>query len=93
MLEEYFLNTLEVSTEAILCVEEKDNSLIRDCKILSAKGIYCFDVSEKDGIDYEMISCPDVPITLRMLRPEVAGIMESHIMEGSFSEGKEVVIG
>lgn len=93
LLEEYFLNTLEASTEAILCVEEKDNSLMRDCKLLSAKGIYCYDVSEKDGIDYEMISCPEVAITIRVLSSEVAGIMESHIMEGSFSEGKEVVIG
>lgn len=88
LLETFFLKELGTSTECVLCVDEKDNSLIWDCKILSAKGIYCFDISDKRESDYKMISYPKTPIKTELLPQDIFRIMQLHIIDTAFSEIK-----
>lgn len=92
LLEEYFLTELVPSTQYALQVEDKDNSLIRDCKSLSEKGLYCFDISDKDGIDYEIISCPEKPIKVDSLPKNIYAIMQLHNMNVSFADARRIVI-
>ena len=92
LLEEFFLNELGTSTEYVLCVEEKDNSLIKDCKDLSNKGIYCFDISNKKGVDYEMISYPKTPIKKELLPQDIFDILQSHYISTYFAETKQITL-
>lgn len=92
LLEEYFLTELVLSTQYVLYVEDKNNSLIRDCKSLSEKGLYCFDISDKDGIDYEIISCPEKPIKVEALPKNIYAVMQLHNMNASFADVSEIII-
>lgn len=92
LLEEYFLEELVPSTQYTLYVEDKDNSLIRDCKSLSEKGLYCFDISDKECIDYEIISCPEKPIKIDSLPKNIYAVMQLHNMNVSFAGARGIFI-
>lgn len=92
LLENFFLNQLEASTQYILAVEEKDNYLIRDSKILSSKGLFCFDVSSAKDIDYELISHPQTPLSMDDLPTEIIIILQSHRMRNSFTNTENINI-
>lgn len=67
-------------------------ALIRDCKSLSEKGLYCFDISDKAGIDYEIISCPEKPIMVDSLPKNIYAIMQLHNMNTSFAASNGIAI-
>lgn len=93
LLEDYFLNKLATSTKYVLCVEDKDNSLMMDCKKLSSKGLYCFDISDKNGVDYKMISYPETPVKIEMLSQNIIAVMHLHDLNTVFEEVKEITMG
>ena len=62
---DFFLDQLGKSTAYLLHVKDEDNDLIKDCKLLSEKGLYCFDVLfDESDIEYTLQSSPQVPILL-----------------------------
>lgn len=69
---------------------DENNFLVEDCKQLSEKGLYCFDMSEKAGIDYDLISCPQTPLRLEMLPSHIMDILQTHVLNVDFANSNDV---
>ncbi len=82
-LADFFLDTLERSTTATLLIPDDGNPLLQDCKKLTGKGVFCFDVAIDDGRpnEYKKIAVPDHPILLSDLPDRIKSIMCNHIVD------------
>lgn len=82
LLEEYFLTELVESTQESHVIQfEKTNSLIEDFRLLSRKGIFCFDVSMTPNCysrRYIKYIEPVLPIRLECLPERIQEIMADH---------------
>lgn len=83
ILESFFLRKLSNTTPGTLLIREEDNSLVKDCLLLSGKGIYCFDVAiEENRVDeYKKVAVPSIPIRLTDLPTNIQEIMKNHVVD------------
>ncbi len=82
-LQTFFFESLRDSSTETLYVPDKDSPLIQDCKILSRKGLYCFDVAIDDEQPdlYKKVSAPSTALTLFDLPSDIKSLMEKHIVD------------
>lgn len=76
ILEDFFLNELQKSTESVCFTKEKD-ILFSDALALSEKGVFCFDAlidEKKDGI-YSKITVPHKPLRIEDLPINIQEIL------------------
>lgn len=92
LLEDFFTNQLNASTQYLLCVVDENNALVQDCKRLSERGLYYFDMSEKSGVDYDLMSYPLDPLKLEMLPSHIVDILQSHMVNFDFANSKSIKI-
>ena len=79
MLSEYFMEELNEFTQEKLLVECVDtNQLLKDCIRLSRKGIYCYDIYEKDEQQYVKIVEPVEPLYYDKLPQKIQEIFNDN---------------
>jgi len=79
MLSEYFMEELNEFTQEKLLVEYVDtNQLLKDCIRLSRKGIYCYDIYEKDEQQYVKIVEPVEPLYYDKLPQKIQEIFNDN---------------
>lgn len=82
-LQTFFFELLRDFCTETLYIPDNDSPLIQDCKILSRKGLYCFDVAideEKPEL-YKKISAPSTALKIFDLPSEIKAVMEKHIVD------------
>lgn len=92
-LEDFFLRQLPASTQCSFCSRDDANAWIPECRRFAEKGLYCFDRSERLGIDYELMTRPQVPLRLEQLPPHIAALLQSHLLDVDFTHADTVVLG
>ena len=88
-LENYFINILEKSTDAIILKDESfGTALLDDCKELSQKGLYCFDAynGREHREYYTKISEPVVSLKLEKLPNDIQNLLKNNILDEVVSE-------
>ena len=93
ILERYFLENLEPSTVCIFDIAYEDNDLMRESEVLSRKGLFCFDMSERAAENYDRLSYPQVPISYMVLPQHIRDLLGSHKINHDFTNAKTVQIG
>lgn len=75
----YFMYELDEFTKAKLFIEYVDsNQLLKDCIRLSRKGIYCYDIYEKDEQQYMKISEPLKALSYEALPPNIKNVIDNN---------------
>ena len=79
---DFFLETLDFSTNGALLIDDNDSPLVQDCRTLVKKGIYCFDVAIDDGRpnEYKKIAIPNDPLLLSDLPEDIKNLMAEHVV-------------
>ena len=88
-LENYFLNILKKSTDAIILKDVSfGTALLDDCKELSQKGLYCFDsYNGKEHREYyTKISEPAIALKLENLPIYIQNLLKNNILNEVVSE-------
>ena len=80
------MDQLRPFTSCCFRIEESDNDLTRECRLLSEKGLYCFDLSDEFGVEYRLFSSPQTPLLFGQLPTGVAVRLGTHGIEGDFAE-------
>lgn len=80
------MERLEPFTSCRLRAEEPDNDLTRECRLLSEKGLYCFDLSDEPGVEYRSFSSPQTPLLFGQLPTEAAARLGTHSMDIDFAD-------
>lgn len=80
------MNRLRLFTSCCFRIEESDNDLTRECRLLSEKGLYCFDLSDEPGVEYRSFSSPQTPLLFGQLPTEAAVRLGTHGIEVDFAD-------
>lgn len=82
-LADFFLDTLVQKTIGNLLVDENGSPLAVDCKTLSSKGVFCFDVAVDDNRpdEYKKVSFPQDPLRISELPDDIKRELSSHLVD------------
>lgn len=81
-LADFFLETLTQKTTGTLLIVDNGSPLVMDCKTLSAKGVFCFDVAVDDNRPdkYKKVSVPQEPLCISELPDNIQHELSTHIV-------------
>lgn len=74
----FFLEELPITTEAKLICPDENNQLMIDAKLLTQKGIFCFDVTTQKKRDYQKLTEPIKPIHINNLPEKIRKLLQNH---------------
>lgn len=84
---DYFMEKAPSITTVTLQLPNEKNDLVDDVKVLSSKGLYCFDVTDYDKDDqYTCIAIPSVPLKVTSLPENIQLLLSDHIYAGDVSK-------
>jgi len=80
ILSDFFMNSLNKTTNANLLIDNDGSYLAEDSIELSSKGIFCFDVfiDDNNNCNYSKIASPSEPILFSSLPQNIKNIISSH---------------
>ncbi|RKJ80883.1 hypothetical protein D7X33_05005 [Butyricicoccus sp. 1XD8-22] len=92
LLETFFCAQLPAVTQYVLDVPDKENGLISDSKMLSEKGLFCFDLPDAHDAVYKRVCSPLIPLCLDSLPVDFMKIMQCHRLEVDFRTAQTVQV-
>ena len=95
LLEEFFLEKLQFSTEEGYCVHvNQDNQLLRDFLALSRKGIYCFDsyIDDKMQRQYRKVTAPVRPTFFDELPHDIQHLLSKNQIDVDVEISQFIVV-
>ena len=88
----FFCAQLPAVTQYVLDVPDKENGLIFDSKMLSKKGLFCFDLPDAHDAIYKRVCSPLIPLCLDSLPVDFMKIMQCHRLEVDFRTAQTVQV-
>ncbi len=87
-LADFFLDTLAQKTIGNLLIDDNGSPLATDCKTLSSKGVFCFDVAVDDNRpdEYKKVSFPQDPLKVFELPDDIKRELSSHLVDLDVSQ-------
>ena len=80
-------------TTSTLQIPDEENDLVDDVKVLSSKGVYCFDVTDYDKDDqYNRIAIPANPLKVADLPLNIQALLSDHIYVGDVSKEASIKV-
>ena len=90
---DYFMEKAPSITTSTLQIPDEENDLVDDVKILSSKGVYCFDVTDYDKDDqYNRIAIPANPLKVADLPLNIQALLSDHIYVGDVSKEASIKV-
>lgn len=86
----YFLNDFEPFTKAKMYITG-ENQLTKESRMLSEKGIFCFDVNFETE-NYDIVSKPETPLNINQLPNAIKDIMADYTVNINLLESETIII-